>query len=196
MKNRLSYTFILIMLLSYAQKTMNFTLKELEIKNKSELVELVFNLAKEKNPTFKINKADYKISAYKNSKEVIVKFERIVRFISSKKESAIFEITVNLVTKQSVSYVSSLLGQLYKPSVYDLKAIAFVKKHFGTFNPDFIHTITETENEYHIERTNAYSFGIYTLNKKTGEVISKLETSYLPTQKPCSDDENSVIEIF
>lgn len=196
MKTLLTYTFILITLLSYAQKTMNFTLKELKTKKKSELVELVFNLAKEKNPTFKINKADYKISAYKNSKEVIVKFERMVRFISTKNERATFEVTVNLVTKQSVPYSSSLLGQLYQPSAYDLKAIAFVKKHFGNFSPEFIHTITETENEYTIESANDTSYGIYTLIKKTGKIIEPLEASYLPAPEPNFPEEDPLIEIF
>ena len=52
MKTLLTYIFILINLLSYAQKNMNFTLKELKTKKKSELVEIIFSMSKKKNPAF------------------------------------------------------------------------------------------------------------------------------------------------
>ena len=199
MKIVVTYTFILISLLNYAQNNkMNATRKDLETKSKAALVENALQIIKEKHPAFEINKEDYIISAFKNSKDVIVKLDRIVRFISEqdKNTKISYDIEVNLVSKQSIPFDDSFFGKLYKPSEYDLKAIAFVKKHFGNFSPEFIHTITETENEYTIESANDTSYGIYTLIKKTGEIIEPLETSYLPAPKPNFPEEDPLIEIF
>lgn len=176
----------------------NFKMIELDTKNKSELVKIALNTIKEKYPTITINKADYKTTAFKNSKEVIITFERIVKFISEqdKNKKIAYDINVNLASKQCIPFDDSFFGELYKPSEYDLKAFAFVKKHFGNLSSEFTHTISETEEEYTIERTNEYSFGSYILSKKTGEVISKLETSYLPSPKPDFPDEDPLIEVL
>ena len=71
-----------------------------------------------------------------------------------------------------------------------------MKKHFGNFSPEFIHTITETENEYTIESANEASYGIYILIKKTGEIIEPLEASYLPAPEPDFPEKDPLIEVF
>lgn len=192
------FVLILFTLTSNAQKNMNYNRKDLETKSKSELIEMALDLLKEKKQSNYIDIADYSISTFKNSKEVIVQFERIIKFISEqdKNTKISYDINVNLLSKQCIPFDDSFFGELYKPSEYDLKAFAFVKKHFGNLSSEFTHTISETEEEYTIERTNEYSFGSYILSKKTGAIISKLETSYLPSPKPNFPNEDPLIEVF
>lgn len=190
------FSILNIVVVNAQNNKMNATRKDLETKSKSELVEIALTMIKEKDKTISIDKTAFKISAFKNSKDVIIKFERIVRFISSKNSRTTFEVTVNLVTNESIPFDNAFFGLLYQPSEYDLNAIGFVKKHFGDFSPEFIHTITETEEEYTIERTNEYSFGSYILSKKTGAIISNLETSYLPAPEPDFPEEDPIIELF
>lgn len=190
--------FILTMgLLNAQNKIMNYTLKELETKNKLELVQIAMSLLKEKYPSISVAITAYKISVFKNSQEIFVELKRLVKFIPKRDESKqiAYDLKINLIAKTCIPLDNPFFGSLYEPSNYDLTTITFVNKYFGNFSPEFIHTITETEKGYRIERSNAFSYGIYTLIKATGEVKEPLETSYLPTLEPNLPEKETLIEI-
>lgn len=158
-------------------------MEESEHTNKRELIEMGFVLLQEKQPQVTIKPEDFEITAWKNSKEIVVKFRRIIRYIPLRffsKKRIDFDITVNLKTHEILPFDGVFNTTFYTPTKADQEAIAFVQEKFGYFSGDFENTIREGKEDYFIDCENEYSYGKYTLNKITGKPGPALQGSYIP----------------
>nr|WP_294922237.1 hypothetical protein [uncultured Flavobacterium sp.] len=191
--NRIKINFWLKLILifgssiSFAQHTKAYNMEHLKSKNKNELVELALEILKEKQPSITIDPDDFEGTAWGNSKEIIVKFRRCIRFIplyNDPEKRFSYDITVNLNTNEISPFDDTFKSEFYIETDEDKKAIEFIKKNFGIFSSDFENTIYEGEEDYYIDCKNKYSFGKYVVNKKTGRGKPEIQTSYEPMLKP------------
>ena len=204
-KNRIKINFWLKLILifgnsiSFAQYTKAYNMEYLKSKNKKELIEIALEILKEKQPSITIDPDDFEGTAWGNSKEIIVKFRRYIRFIplyNDPEKRFSYDITVNLNTNEISPFDDTFKSEFYIETDEDKKAIEFIKKNFDIFSSDFENTIYEGEEEYSVSRENQYSFGKYAVNKKTGEVKVEIQGSYEPMPKPnMPEDQDFFTEI-
>jgi hypothetical protein len=154
--------------------------EELSLKNKQELIETALEILKEKQPLIVIDLTEYEASAWKNSKEIIVKFRRYIKFIPlNAAPFQYYDLTVNLNTKQILPFESGYNYSFYIPSPEDQKKLDFIKEKVdlsNTSNFDII--ITENENHYWISKKSKTSFSKFFIEKETGLKSGLLEGSY------------------
>jgi hypothetical protein len=163
---------------------------ELLLKDNEEFIQLALTLVNERHPFIDLNTEEYDCKVWRGINGIAVNFNRIIRYVPIGKNDQDFEydIIVNLTQKIILPFEKPFLNRkFFIPSDEDLKAIAFIKKYFGVFSPDFENLIIEEAEEYKISCTNDASYGYYTLNKKTGKQGSALQGSYLPMTKPDID---------
>lgn len=182
-----------------AQPSKKYTMENLKSKKKAELLEIVLEILKEKQPSIVIDSDDFESSAWQNSKEIIVKFRRYIRFIpfgANPEKRFSYDININLITKEISPFDDLLKSEFYIETKKDKKAIAFIKKNFGDFSANFENTIYEGEEDYFIDIKNHYSYGKYVLNKKTAEQKTEIQASYEPMPKPkIMEDPDALTEI-
>lgn len=163
---------------------------ELLSKENEELIQLALALVNERHPFIDLNTEEYHCKVWRGMNGIAVDFTRIIRYVPLGKNDQDFEydIIVNLTQKFIMPFEKPILNRkFFIPSDEDLKAIVFIKKHFGVFSPHFENIITEEAEEYKISCTNDSSYGYYTVNKKTGKQGGALQGSYIPMQKPDID---------
>ncbi|WP_130735745.1 hypothetical protein [Flavobacterium sp. J27] len=177
---------------------MNFSITDLENKNKTELIAIALHIVNKKYPKLDIDIKTYRVTAFKSSEEVFITFERWVRCVPKNHLNGkqIYKVTIELVTKKCLPLDTNSISYFYQPSKSDTKAIAFVKKHFGPFNPFFFHTIYESETQFILERVNMYSFGRYSINKETKQTMVEIETSFALQVKPTLSIPDPLVEII
>lgn len=176
--------------------------KKIKALGKSKIIELAFNLIESKFPGLKIIPEDFEITVWANSKEVIVKFRRRVRYypMNKKEQDFTYDLSVNLISKEIDPIESWGIDEFYIPTEDDLKNIKFVKESYGFPQQGFNISIYENEDSYHISVTNEVAYGKYYIDKITGkETIGSIQGSYIP--KPFPDiaegeiDKDPLIEI-
>src|SRR5690606_10299034 len=116
-----------------------------------------------------------------------VEFTRIVRYVpmGSKVTDLEYDIIVNLTSKTILPFEQPILNRkFYLPTEKDIKALAFIREHFGEFLPQFEYEIIEEAEQYKISCTNEASYGLYSINKKTGEEGPAIQGSYTPMPDP------------
>src|SRR5690606_35118573 len=129
-----------------------------------------------------IDTADYYCKVWRNTHSVAVEFTRIVRYVplGSKETDFEYDIVVNLSTKTILPFEGPILKrEFYVPSEKDLVALLFIKEHFGTFSSNFENTVIEEAEAYKISCINEASYGLYSINKKTGEEGPAIQGSYI-----------------
>ena len=172
-----------VMLAIAQNKKADRNMEELQNRKKEELVQMAFDLIIEQQPNVTFDPRDFEITAWKNSRGVLVKFRRIIKFFPLKPltdKPVDFDITVNLTQNNILPFDNLINTSFYIPTEADLAALAFLKEKFGLFSPSFENVIREGENDYFIDCENEFSFGKYSLNKKTGEHGPALQGSYIP----------------
>ncbi|MDR7212088.1 hypothetical protein [Flavobacterium piscis] len=184
--NRMKIDFFLKLILifntciSFAQHTKTYNMEYLKSKSKQELIEIAIKILKEKQPSLIINFDEFEGTAWGNSKEILVKFRRYIRFIPLNTEPyQYYDISVNLVTKQILPFESGYNFTFYIPSEEDKKKLNFIKEKANfPRQSDFDITITENEDHYWISNTSKTSFSKFFINKKTGLKSGVIEGSY------------------
>jgi len=161
------------------------------LKENEEFIQLAVALVNERHPFIDLHTEEYDCKVWRGINGIAVDFTRIIRYVPIGKNEREFEydIIVNLTKKVIMPFEKPILNRkFFIPSDEDLKSIAFIKKHFGIFSPQFKNIIIEESEEYKISCTNDASYGYYTLNKKTGKQGGALQGSYIPIQKPNDTD--------
>ncbi len=166
MKIILTYTFILINLLNYAQNNaMNYSQKDLETKNKAELVEIALQIIKEKHPEIIVQLSDFDGRVWESEYgDVCVIFRRAIRYVSKEEKPANYDITVTLISKE-ISPLDHDKTSFYQPSKKEEISITELKNKGLLPNeiiPDVEYTITENDEYYLISCFN----DLYHLDKK------------------------------
>lgn len=166
--------------------------------SKKEIIDMAVALLNKTQPLLKLNFNDYEAEVLGDSKNTFVAFKRIIRYIpfgtdSEKRFS--YDTTVNVNTAEILPFDDFFKSEFYIVNKNDRKAIAFIKKKFGDFSANFENTIYEGEEDYFIDIKNEYSFGKYTVNKKTGIIKTEIQASFEPTPKPIIENPDNYIEI-
>lgn len=166
MKIVVTYTFILISLLNYAQNNpMNYTQKDLETKSKAELVEIALQIIKEKHPEIIVQPSDFDSRVWENEYgDVCVIFRRAIRYVSKEEKPTNYDITVTLISKK-ITPLDDDKTSFYEPSKKEEISIAELKKKGLLPNeiiPDIEYTITENDDYYLISCFN----DLYHLDRK------------------------------
>lgn len=184
----LSLLFLLLNMINCpAQNNKTYNMEQLKSKKKQELVELALEILKEKQPSVTIDHDEFEGTAWANSKEILVKFRRYIRFIPLNTEPfQYYDITVNLITKQILPFESGYNFTFYIPSAEDKKKLNFIKEKADfPKQSDFDITITENEDHYWVSKKSKTSFSKFFINKKTGLKSGLMEGSYsVPAAKP------------
>lgn len=153
---------------------------ELDSKNKQELIQIGLDILKEKQPSLVINPDDFESTAWGNSKEIVVKFRRYVRFVSIDSDPyQQYDITINLITKQILPFDSIFDFTFYNPTEVDKKKLDFVNKktNFQKQSNSEI-TITENEDYYWISNSSKISLSKFFITKETGLKSGLIEGAY------------------
>ncbi|WP_348800585.1 hypothetical protein [Flavobacterium adhaerens] len=194
-----AFFIFLILTNAFPQSNTMYTLEELKSKGKDNAIQLALNLIKEKQPSLNISIQDFEIKVLANSKEILVQFRRIIRFVPlqiQKQQHVKYDITVDLIHNTISPFDDIIDSIFYVPTNSDLDAINFLQKKFGKEFSNFEVTILEEENNYLIHLENQHSYGIYTINKITGEKESSLESSYLiETRTNIASETDSFVEL-
>jgi hypothetical protein len=196
MKNTFLFLLILLFYANIYSQNMTSIVDEIKAKGKDNAIKMAFNLLEEKQPSILINPKDYDIKVLADSEEVTVLLRRIIKYVPLRfqTENKIkYDIKVNLIRKTISPFDDTFNSIFYIPTNEDLEVIAFVQKNFGIFSPNFETTISEEENDYVIHLENQYSYGKYSINKKTGKEGPALQGSYLPAPKTLLKPENNTI---
>ena len=168
-------------------------------KTKKEITNMAIFLLKEKHPLLSLDFNDYEIKVLGDSKNTLVEFKRIIRYVplgTDSEKHFSYDIKVNLNTKEVLPFDDYFKSEFYIETKKDKKAIEFIKKNFGGFSSNFENTIYEGEEDYFIDINNQYSFGKYTINKKKGIKKTEIQASYDPMPKPnINQDLDNLIEI-
>lgn len=154
---------------------------------KNAVIRIANGIIEEKQPLLKLNFDDYETIVWVDSKNTLVEFKRIIRYIpfgTDPEKGFSYDIKVNLNTSEILPFDDFFKSEFYIETEHDKKAIAFIKKNFGDFSTNFENTIYEGEEDYFIDMKNQYSFGKYKVNKKTGIVKTEIQASYEPMIKP------------
>lgn len=170
-------------------------MEHLRSKNKQELLEIALEILKDKKPSLVIDFDEFEGTAWKNSKKIVVKFIRYIRFIPlhTDPERFSYDITVNLNTTEILPFDDFFKLEFYIETSENKMAIEFIKKNFGCFSVNFENTIYEGGDDYFIDIKNQYSFGKYTVNKKTGIVKTEIQASYEPMSRPIINEDPDIL---
>ncbi|PXY47009.1 hypothetical protein [Flavobacterium hydrophilum] len=155
--------------------------------SKKTIIDMAVALLNKRQPSLQLNFEDYETKVLGDSKNMLVEFKRIVRYVpfgTDPEKRFSYDITVNLNTTEILPFDDFFKSEFYIETEKDKKAIEFVKKNFGGFSSGFENTIYEREEDYFIDLKNQYSFGKYVVNKKTGEQKTEIQASYDPMPKP------------
>lgn len=171
---------------------------KLKRQGKASLVGQAFDILKANQPALEINADDYDITVWANSKEVIVKFRRLIRYVRDS-GNWYYDITVNLTT-QKVSPWDDILfkDNFFIPTKAEQQVIDHLKEVTLLPYPHMESSISEGDENYYINCTSKTSFRHYFINKATGEESGILEGSYavLPADMlPSSGDDDELEEI-
>lgn len=171
---------ILNIMTALAQNKTTPNMEELKLKSKQELVQIAFDILKERQPSLVLNSDDFESSAWGNSKEIIVKFRRYIRFIPINAEPyQYYDITLNLITKQILPFESGYNFTFYTPTQEDKKKLDFIKEKVDFSNhSSFDITITENEDNYWVSKKSKTSFSKFFIDKKTGFTSGVMDGSY------------------
>jgi hypothetical protein len=162
-------------------------MEQLQAKKKQELVEIALEILKKKQYSVIIDSEDFESSVWQNSKEIIVKFRRYIRFIPLNSiPYQYYDITVNLITKQVLPFESGYNFTFYIATEEDKNKLDFIKKKAGfSKKADLEIIITENEDHYWISSSSKASFSKFFINKKTGVKSGLLEGTFsMPQVKP------------
>ncbi|MBZ4044180.1 hypothetical protein [Flavobacterium hibisci] len=166
--------------------------------SKKEIIDMAVALLNKRQLLLKWNFNDYEAEVLGDSKNTFVEFKRIIRYIpfSTDPEKCFsYDVTINVNTAEILPFDDFFKSEFYIETENDRKAISFIKKNFGDFSANFENTIYEGEEDYFIDIKNEYSFGKYTVNKKTGIVKTEIQASFEPAQKPVIENPDNYIEI-
>ena len=158
--------------------------------NDQKCIQQALDLLKEKHG-LEINTADFYCKVWRNAHTVAVEFTRIVRYVplGSKEADFEYDIVVNLSNNTVLPFDEQILKRdFYVPSEKDLRSLDFIKEHFGPFSTEFENTVTEEAEEYKISCTNEASYGLYSINKRTGEQGPAIQGSYTPMPGPTPEE--------
>ena len=190
-KVRTNFALLLLLVLNtmtaFAQNKTTSNMEELKLKSKQELIQIAFTILKEKQPSLVVDPDDFEGTAWANSKEILVKFRRYIRFIPLNTQPfQYYDITVNLITKQILPFESGYNFTFYTPTEEDQKKLNFIKEKADfSKQSDFDITITENEDHYWVSKKSKTSFSKFFINKETGFTSGLMEGSYsVPAVKP------------
>lgn len=178
--NRVKIDLIFSICNSFSQHTKTYNMENLKSKSKLELIEIAFEILKEKQPSLVINPGDFESTTWGNSKEIIVKFRRYIRFVSiNSNPYQQYDISINLITKQILPIDSIFDFAFYKPTEEDKKKVDFVNKKTNfQKQPNSEITITENEDHYWISNNSKTSLSKFFISKETGFKSGLIEGAY------------------
>lgn len=172
---------------------------EIDRITKNAVIRIAKGILQKEQPSLTLNFDDYEITVLGDSKNTVVEFKRVIRYVplgTDPEKRFSYDITVDLNSTEISPFDDTFKKEFYIETKKDKKSIEFVKKHFGGFSSDFYNTIHEGEEEYSVSRENQYSCGKYAVNKKTGEVKVEIQGSYEPMPKPnMPEDQDFFTEI-
>ena len=151
------------------------------------VIRIAKGILQKKQPLLSLNFDDYGITVFGDSKNTLVEFKRVIRYVTlgtDPEKRFSYDITVNLNPNKISPFDDTFKSEFYIETKEDKKAIEFVKKNFGGFTSEFENTIYEGEEDYYIDIKNKYPFGKYIVNKKTGIAKTEIQGSWDPPPKP------------
>lgn len=154
---------------------------------KNAVIRIAKGIIEEKQPLLVLNFDDYDITVWVDSKNTLVEFKRVIRYVpldTDPEKRFSYDLKVNLHTDGILPFDDTFESEFYIETEEDKKAIEFIKKNFGGFSANFENTVYEGEENYYIDIKNQYSFGKYAVNKRTGIVNTEIQASYEPMIKP------------
>ncbi|WP_163398805.1 hypothetical protein [Flavobacterium fluviatile] len=162
-------------------------MEHLKSNSKEQLIQLALEILKNQQPSVIINPDDFEATAWGNSKEILVKFRRYIRFIPLNAEPfQYYDITVNLITNQILPFESGYNFTFNTPTEADKKKLDFIKSKTDfpkESNAEI--TITENEDHYWISKKSKTSFSKFFINKETGFKSGVMEGSFsAPAARP------------
>ncbi|UII34633.1 hypothetical protein LVD17_12525 [Fulvivirga ulvae] len=180
-------------------ETMQEDINKLVSMGKQALIQMAWDLIMDKQLDFRIFPEDYEASVWVNSKDVQVKFRRLMRYIP---ESSYLEydISVALLGKK-VSPFDDWFYQnnFFVPDKEQQQTISYLKKLLGLPYSYMNHEISEDDENYYVNTNSETAFRHYIVNKKSGEPSEPLEGTYVVLPQPfpdCEfDEENQWVEI-
>lgn len=180
--------FIMQISLSYSQSNeMNQIVETLKNQGKKALILEAQKLVGDSYPKLLIDTTQFSIEVWANSRTVMVKFKRIIRYVPLGKEESnfIYDFSVDLVKARVLPFKNFGVDRFYFPTEQDQKNIEFVIEKFGLPHVGFINTILEMDTTFLIALENDVAFGRYYIDKITGlEAMPPLQGSYAPMPFP------------
>ena len=193
---------VLSVTFSFSQnKNMENNIDEIKLLGKEGIIQLAFKIIKEKELPYKINPEDYKITVWANKTEVLVKLNRLIKYVplGSNEFDYEYNMSVNIINHKVDPFESILYkNNFYTASKADKKNIEFLKKHTTLPYSGFENTIVETENTFEIHINNDTNIAIIYIDKTTGKELPGLSGHNMPPpmpEMPIDGDENILKEI-
>ncbi|WP_146035260.1 hypothetical protein [Formosa algae] len=150
---------------------------------KDQYIEQAHKIFASKYPEFVFDPLLYDITVWKNSKETIVRYRRIIRFtpLNKKDSNLSFDFEVNLSNQDISPFDYWGFDNFYIPTAEEQEHLDFVIRSFGLPRSGFNNSIVETSDMYVIYLDNEMVFGQYYIDKITGnQSMGAVEGNYEP----------------
>ncbi|MGL1887695.1 MAG: hypothetical protein OCD76_14355 [Reichenbachiella sp.] len=157
---------------------------------KIQLIDEANSFVGYKYPGFTFSTIEYEITTWANSKRVVVKYRRLIRFtpLGKENENLDYDFEVDL-TNQNTSFDTWGMDKFYIPTTEEQEKINFVMNAFGLPLSGFDNSIIEEADSYRINIDSEASFGRYVIDKTTGnECEGSIQGSYEPMPDDILDD--------
>lgn len=160
------------------ERGMEDEIEKIKAKGKEAIVQIAFDIIKQKKPALEILPEDYEITAWADRKEVIVKFRRLIRYVP-KNTHYEYDLSVEIITKMVSPFdVWHYKADFFIPTQEQRETIAYLKDLIGLPYRYMNNNISEDDEYYIVSCTSETAFSHQYINKKTGEQLAPLEGTY------------------
>ncbi|MDW5290814.1 hypothetical protein [Formosa sp. PL04] len=163
-------------------------------KTKPQLIAQANTIIASKYPDFTYDLKAYEITTWANSKQVVVKYRRLIRYTPLGKQEGLLGSTLDYdfevdLTNQTTSFDTWGMDNFYIPTAEEQVKIDFVIEAFGLPHPHFYTNIIEESETYRINLEKESSFAYYVIDKTTGlECDGAIHGNYEPMPEDLFDN--------
>lgn len=153
-------------------------IENIKAKGKEAIVEMAFDILKERKPELEVLPVDYEITAWSSETEVIVKFRRLIRYSSADKHCT-HDLSVEILSKTIAPFdIWSYNDDFFVPTKEQKETINYLKELIGLPYPHMDNVVGENDEYYTVSCTSKTAFSHHYINKKTGQRLHPLEGTY------------------
>lgn len=168
--------------------------------DKKQLIDQANEIINSKCPEFIYDPVKYDITVWANSKKVIIKYRRIIRFtpLGREDDHLRYDFEVDLSKDDTSPFDAWGMDRFYIPTAEEQEKINFVINSSGMPRLGFNNRIIEGADMYSICIDNEVAFGKYFIDKTTGkECMGSIEGSYaaMPDIPDLTIDSDPLLEI-